>query len=536
MYLWAKTIPQAELTLNLLRGSRINPQLSAWEQLHGRYDYNATPIAPPGTKCLVHVKKPERKTWDPYALDGWYIGPALHSYRCYIVYIPATNGTRITNTLTWLPRKYTMPVATPADLIRAAAEDMREALLSDQPNTFISHLPPSQHHYLQELTEVLTNIANTADIQPQETVLQDPTPTPRTVTFAPDVAQHDANTRRSTTKHPKAPSQRVAGTPPSQRVATQPAPAQRVAKPNGRRRPRNGRRRSRRNQRTSPRTRSQAALSVTTETLNEKTSSQTVATETTETRNEKTPNIFNSETVPSHAPQPKGYAYKAVNPDTGELAEYKALLQSSAREEWSTGFCNEVGRLFQGYKDIKGTDTCKFIHKKEIPQGRTATYIRVVVADRPRKVEKCRVRLTVGGDRVDYPGEVSTKTSDLITAKLLFNSVISTPGSKFMSLDIKDFYLNNELPRKEYARIHLSLIPQDIIEQYNLNDSSPQTDLYISRYPRECTDFPKPAKSPAISSSRASKPLDTTLQSTLTDFSNTKQMALLSALSSTTLA
>ena len=46
MSLWDKTIPQAELTLNLLRGSRINPKLSTWEQIHGRYDFNSTPIAP----------------------------------------------------------------------------------------------------------------------------------------------------------------------------------------------------------------------------------------------------------------------------------------------------------------------------------------------------------------------------------------------------------------------------------------------------------------------------------------------------------
>jgi hypothetical protein len=50
MYLWDKAIPQAELTLNLLRGSRINPKLSASEQIHGRYDFNAHPIAPPGIK------------------------------------------------------------------------------------------------------------------------------------------------------------------------------------------------------------------------------------------------------------------------------------------------------------------------------------------------------------------------------------------------------------------------------------------------------------------------------------------------------
>ena len=81
MYLWSHTTPQAEFTLNLIRGSRINPKLSAWEQIEGRYDYNATPIAPPGTKCLAHNKT--RGTWDPKATDAWYLGPALHSYRCY---------------------------------------------------------------------------------------------------------------------------------------------------------------------------------------------------------------------------------------------------------------------------------------------------------------------------------------------------------------------------------------------------------------------------------------------------------------------
>ena len=78
--------------------------------------------------------------------------------------------------------------------------------------------------------------------------------------------------------------------------------------------------------------------------------------------------------------------------------------------------------------------------------------------------------MTVGGDKVDYPGAVSTKTTDMITAKILFNSVISTEGAHFMGMDIKDFYLNNELPRKEYIRIPLKLIPQEIIDKYNLMD------------------------------------------------------------------
>jgi hypothetical protein len=47
LHLWDRLIPHALLSLNLLRGSRINPTLSAHAQLHGAFDYNRTPLAPP---------------------------------------------------------------------------------------------------------------------------------------------------------------------------------------------------------------------------------------------------------------------------------------------------------------------------------------------------------------------------------------------------------------------------------------------------------------------------------------------------------
>jgi hypothetical protein len=81
LHLWDKLLPQAEITLNLLRGSRINPRLSAFAQLHGPFDFNRTPIAPPGIHVLVHIKPAERTTWSPHGADGWYTGPALDSYR-----------------------------------------------------------------------------------------------------------------------------------------------------------------------------------------------------------------------------------------------------------------------------------------------------------------------------------------------------------------------------------------------------------------------------------------------------------------------
>jgi hypothetical protein len=86
LHLWDRLLPQALLTLNLLRGSRINPNLSAYAQLHGAFDFNRTPIAPPGIKVMIHEKPPVRGTWQPHAVPGWYLGPAMLHYRCYRVW------------------------------------------------------------------------------------------------------------------------------------------------------------------------------------------------------------------------------------------------------------------------------------------------------------------------------------------------------------------------------------------------------------------------------------------------------------------
>jgi hypothetical protein len=51
----------------------------------------------------------------------------------------------------------------------------------------------------------------------------------------------------------------------------------------------------------------------------------------------------------------------------------------------------------------------------------------------------------------------------MLAAKLLFNSVVLTPGAKFMTIDISNSYLMTPLPRPEYLRLKLSDIPEEII-------------------------------------------------------------------------
>jgi len=92
IHLWDRLLPQAELTLNMLRGSRLDPTISAWEELHGPFDFNRTPIAPPGVRVLIHEKPAVRGTWAPHAVEGWYLGPALNSYHCYTVWSKDTRA------------------------------------------------------------------------------------------------------------------------------------------------------------------------------------------------------------------------------------------------------------------------------------------------------------------------------------------------------------------------------------------------------------------------------------------------------------
>ena len=62
---------------------------------------------------------------------------------------------------------------------------------------------------------------------------------------------------------------------------------------------------------------------------------------------------------------------------------------------------------------------------------------------RPLKTEKYRLRLTVGGDKLEYSHDAPSPAASRRDIKLLINSTIldSSKGAKFMTVDIKDFFL-----------------------------------------------------------------------------------------------
>ncbi len=387
LHLWDELIEQSVITLNLLRQSRINPKLSAYAQIHGAFDYNRTPIAPPGTRIISHVKADKRTSWAPHGDAGWYTGPAMEHYRCHRVHITKTNGKRITDTVEFFPTKLKMPKLSSIDAAQHAARDLIHALQNPHPAVPFHPLGEPKLEALRELA----NIFNT------------------TTGNAPDK-------RKETTPAPRVADQQPQAEPAAAAAA--------------------------------------AAIQIPTQEIPD------------------TPlkDLFESPDCPQVAPD--FYANSVLHPTTGVPMEYKQLIKDpETKAIWNTSAANKFGRLAQGCGGrVKGTDTINFIKHADVPAGRIVTYARFVCVMRPQKSEPARTRLTVGGNLIDYPGDKSAPTADITTFKLLVNSTLSTPNAKMCCMDVKNYYLNTPLDRPEYMRIALSLIPQEIIDEYKLLD------------------------------------------------------------------
>ena len=159
--------------------------------------------------------------------------------------------------------------------------------------------------------------------------------------------------------------------------------------------------------------------------------------------------------------------------DNGKKLNMDNLLKGNTKEIWLKGCENELGRLANGLPNrITGSNTINFIQKTNIPRNKKVTYANLVCDFRPLKSEQHRVRLTVGGDKLQYDKETASPAANLLETKLLINSVISDAqsGAKFMTLDIKDFFLQSSLPDKEYMRIQIKYFSSYFIELYDLQE------------------------------------------------------------------
>jgi hypothetical protein len=178
-------------------------------------------------------------------------------------------------------------------------------------------------------------------------------------------------------------------------------------------------------------------------------------------------------------------ALAVMDADTGKLLNYRQLMRSTKyKKAWSLSLANKFGWLANGIGSRKKntTNTIEFIYQHEVPKEQKweVTYRQFVCTVRPKKAEPNQTGLSFGGDRINYMGKVATPTTEMLVAKMLFNSVISTKGNRFMTMAISNFYLMTPLHQPEFIQMKLSNIPDKVIKEYKLRQkATPDGSIYV---------------------------------------------------------
>ena len=510
---WNELLDHAEITINLLRPSPAHPRQSAWECMNGPYDFDAHPLAPPGTAVTIHEKPAQRATWNKHGVPGFYVGPALSHYRCYRVWTTATSSLRTTDTIAWHPHGYNWEEYSPLELVKETAEALTSALhhLADSDTTMAAHRQPL-HSITHELTTQFRALPKVYEM-PTSAVDSQSDQRVAIATAGTAVPSVHAVPQAPTTTAPVAPDPHHASgtgdvdTRASQRVCPEQAPTAPTSTkrhqhadaqvPPGFEAPPDtfeSRRSARRKHKWLNRANAAAYL----DTLNEgqrravmlakrfgsgfhygdhkhrhrmnqavRKAHEGITTRFTWSEWAKQPGVeLDSNGRPffmdSHQ-APTLFANTAVDLDEeGRKLSMTTALQGDDAHIWLQKHGEEITRLFE-------SGTMRLIHRNMVPPDKKPAYYNPQVRTKIKNgILQHRVRGTIGGNQITYNGDTAAHTASMQLIKLLLNAVISDKSAKFMTADIKDFYLGTPLPVAEYMRINLAHIPDDVIAKHNM--------------------------------------------------------------------
>ena len=121
------------------------------------------------------------------------------------------------------------------------------------------------------------------------------------------------------------------------------------------------------------------------------------------------------------------------------------LVNPKNKELCGKSYTIELGRLAQGIP--KGTRRCPQLPTKGHYLWPCMRQL-LTQKDVPN-----RTRLTMGRNRITYPGNCGTPTVDMVMVKIHLNRVISTKGAQYCTIDLHRL----GLLQHECSRIHAAL-------------------------------------------------------------------------------
>lgn len=517
--LWCYCVPQWEITMNLLRQGS-HPQISAYEDMMGkRFNWEAHPIFPTGTKVLVHDKPEKRGSWDPHGVVGYYLGPCMDGYRTYNVWIESTHKTRRTDTVAWFSDRFKIAAIDSAEHLAMATAQVGEALtrivdemqlgedkkhefivyrdeclsslksinllLAPHDSTYRQQLEAEEHAYAERVDEIMRKREEEEASATAQRVAIEAAEAQRVheeeaeaAKQAEELAKTCAAARaasllqRQTNNKAAREQDQLIFTPPLNNppALIDTAWAEAISKQ------RRANERSKRTIQEKAQKDNEAAA-----TRHERSVAALRAAPSPTRQSSRQHQRYNWNVKANNGRQSTRttlqalcslYAKRAKEKEREEhtlllaySAQFKAAIKSADKVFWLKAAEEEMVRLVEDTKTMHAV----------IDEGQSALYYNPQIklkADAKGNLVY-RVRGTAGGNISTYDGLTAAKCASMPTVKILLNSVISDHAkdkqTKFMCLDIKDFYLMSELDGPpQYLRVKVSQIGPEAMERLDL--------------------------------------------------------------------
>ena len=163
-----RLLPQAEITIDMLRQSNTTPNVSTYAHLSRPSSYNKMPLAPMCISVQVHEKTDKRGIWSYHTVNGWYLATSPEHYLTHRCHIKSTKNERFIDTIHFNHKNLTQPNITHYEKVVTAIADCAKAIKylgSSNRSEEMSQLIQIKERALQHRTYITT--------------------TPKTTTYAP---------------------------------------------------------------------------------------------------------------------------------------------------------------------------------------------------------------------------------------------------------------------------------------------------------------------------------------------------------------
>ena len=317
-------------------------------------------------------------------MHGWYIAPSLQHYRCVRCYVPTTRSELVSDTIKFLPEYVPIPSSSIDDYVKAAMEQLIKTLKIQTNSKKLKQTSTPITAYLQVAkllnnSPALASIKKAKDEQQNHNFEKSSTPSNHHVK---EIATKPKPIRENRNKKP----------PKKKRNIQQPISDEEFER-------------------------------ILQKLRQPKPTSEGEKTQTKPLNDNHCNDLAHNNYISMNIPTPKTSPnYMIENNEfkinhmydntTGRKQSIDSLLKSNPKI-WEIALSNELGRLAQGIRDVTGNNVMDFIKHTEVPKDRIVTYSTMVCDICPLKTEKFRVRLTVGGNQLQYPDDTSSPAATL---------------------------------------------------------------------------------------------------------------------------